>query len=175
MAHLLEINIHPHHFPLPKKQDIFDSGYHSADDTTSSFTTSPTTSTSSRRSSFSSYHTTKYSRQSLPLQRGYQTLKSANERIEYLEDQIKTRKLSNGSIIKDMSFQIETFIKNRSDPSSYRNTDSSLDPVVDKLIELKDIVTKHNITLTQGKRKKKIFKKRYAYSSCFKKKRYSAD
>lgn len=126
----LEINIHPHHYT--KKQDTIDSGYQSC---TSSFTASPTTSTSSQRSSFSSQHS---------------SLQSANEKIEFLEDQIKTRKLSNHSIVKDMSFQIETFLMSRSNCDPSRNTIDTLGPVIDKLNEIKDIVTTHHITLSQG-------------------------
>lgn len=161
-TNVLEINTHTHHiaYPSPKKQHMSDFGYHSADEL--SFASSPTTSASSRRSSFSSfssYHNTTNKtaqRQSLPppTQR-YTTLKSAHERIEYLEDQIKTRRESNETVMKGMTFQIDTFLKShsskkRSDPLSYCSTDSSLDPVIDTLNELKQLVTLHNLTITQG-------------------------
>lgn len=147
MAHLLEINIHPHHYNNNKHRTL-DSGYISLDDTTSSFTASPTTDRSSRRSSFSSIAST-----------SYDTLSLAHERIDYLEDQIKTRKLSNHSIVKDMSFQIQTFLENRqqqqqqSDPPSLRDTDHTLGPVLNTLNEIKDLVSKHHISLTLGKKK----------------------
>ncbi|KAG2194102.1 hypothetical protein INT47_011770 [Mucor saturninus] len=139
MAHLLEINIHPHHYTNNKQSDP---GYLSSDDTTSSFTASPTTDKStSRRSSFSSIEST------------YDTLSLAHERIDYLEDQIRTRKLSNHSIVKDMSFQIQTFLDNRqSDPPfSFRDTDHVvLGPVLNTLNEIKDLVAKHPMSLSLG-------------------------
>ncbi|KAI8094745.1 hypothetical protein BDF21DRAFT_448878 [Thamnidium elegans] len=158
-TNVLEINTYTHHisYPSPKKQHTSDFGYHSADEL--SFTSSPTTSVSSRRSSFSSFsshHTTNKiaHRQSLPPPQRYTTLKSAHERIEYLEDQIKTKRESNETIVKGMSFQIDTFLKNhtskkRSDPLSYCSTDSSLDPVIDTLNELKQLVAQHNLSITQ--------------------------
>lgn len=160
-TNVLEINTHTHHiaYPSPKKQLMSDFGYHSTDEL--SFTSSPTTSASSRRSSFSSfssYHNTTNKtahRRSLPPPQRYTTLKSAHERIEYLEDQIKTRRESNETVIKGMTFQIDTFLKShtskkKSDPLSYCSTDSSLDPVIDTLNELKQLVTQHNLTITQG-------------------------
>ncbi|GAA5795539.1 hypothetical protein HPULCUR_000898 [Helicostylum pulchrum] len=158
-TNVLEINTHHIAYPSPKKQHMSDFGYHSADEI--SFTSSPTTSVSSRRSSFSSfssYHTrTSSQRHSLPPPpppQRYTTLKSAHERIEYLEDQIKTRRESNENVIKGMTFQIDTFLKShtskkKSDPLSYCSTDSSLDPVIDTLNELKQLVTQHNLTITQ--------------------------
>lgn len=93
------------------------------DDT--SFVSSPTTSTSSRRSSFSSlsssststHHHSRAQCNSLPPKPSssllYPTLKAAHQRIEYLEEQMKTKREANESIVKDLSFQIETFLKNK--------------------------------------------------------------
>ncbi|KAI9352348.1 hypothetical protein BD770DRAFT_142284 [Pilaira anomala] len=153
-TNILEINTHPHHISYFKKQHTFDSGYHSADDL--SYISSPTTSTSSRRSSFSSFascHTPNRintHRQSFPPPK-YNTLKAAHERIEYLEEQIRSRRKSNETVVQGMTVQIDAFLKgyNRSEPLSYCSTDSSLGPVMDALKELKLLVTQNNKMTTQ--------------------------
>jgi hypothetical protein len=145
-----------------------------------SFASSPTTSTSSRRSSFSSYSSSSTNKKQCniapakPLLSSisYPTLKSAHDRIEWLEEQIKSRQESNESIIKSMSVKIEIFLKNKktvNDPEQQQpllhqrsNTKdnstlkvviggSTIALVINKLNELNQLVNEYNKTPKLGK------------------------
>lgn len=164
---------------VPKQHcNAFESDYQLSNDL-ASFASSPTTSTSSRRSSNSSYSTSLLStttkkHYSLPPtgstssnNKLYPTLNSALERIEYLEEQLKSRRESNEAIVKNVSFQIDTFLENRKKGNlstkreelllSHGNTKSApvvgplTEEVIDKLNELKDLVSEYNLVICKGK------------------------
>lgn len=171
-------NDYQSHIVAKQHCNAFDSDYQLSNDL-ASFASSPTTSTSSRRSSNSSYSTSLLStasskkHHSLPptgstsSNKLYPTLNSALERIEYLEEQLKSRRESNEAIVKNVSFQIDTFLENRKKGNLSTTTEELLlshsdtksapavgpltEEVIDKLDELKDLVSEYNLIICKDK------------------------